>query len=99
MECRRATLRSSQSAAFLDYSAATRIEAAAGQVLAVLLGLMGLLYWNNLMLPLVAVFVCFAAAGESRWVAVRSMLRGIPFASRAETCGPCDTLSPRGAIP
>lgn len=61
-----------------------------------MLGLVGLLYWNNLLLVLVAMFVYFAAAGESRMVAVRSMLRGIPVRAAMRTR--FSMLSPRESL-
>jgi Zn-dependent protease len=58
----------------LPYTRATSIAAGVGQVLAVLMGIVGL--FTNWMLSLVALFVYFAARGETRQVWVRAMFRG-----------------------
>jgi Zn-dependent protease/CBS domain-containing protein len=59
----------------MGHTQATRIAAAIGQGFAVLLGFMGLL-GGNAVLILVAVFVFLAAAGESGYVQARDIARG-----------------------
>lgn len=61
-------------AMFLPYTRATNIAAACGQFMAVLFGVIG--FFTNWMLMLVAFFVYFAARGEARHVAMRSLVHG-----------------------
>jgi Zn-dependent protease/predicted transcriptional regulator len=60
----------------LDHVTATRVAVGAGQVIAVLFGLLGLL--ANPLLIFIAVFVWLAGAQEAGLVVVRSALGGIP---------------------
>ncbi len=60
-------------AMFLPYAKATNIAAACGQVMAVLLGIVG--FFTNWRLMLVAFFVYFAARGEAQHVQMRSLVR------------------------
>ena len=59
----------------LGFTRATRLAANIGQVLAVVLGLAGLLYGNPL-LALVAVFIFLAAGAEAGFVQARDLTRG-----------------------
>lgn len=58
----------------LPYPQATAIAAGVGQVLAILMGIIGL--FTNWMLSIVALFIYFAAQGETRQVLARAMFRG-----------------------
>lgn len=60
----------------LEYSRATAIAAIVGQVVAVLLGLFGLIN-GALFTIFIAVFIFMAARQEARLVKVRSLLRGV----------------------
>ena len=62
-------------AARLGYAKGTRVAAAVGQVLAVLLGLVGIV-WGNLILTLVAVFVYVTAGAEGGGARLRSASLG-----------------------
>ncbi len=59
----------------LDYGKATQIAASIGQTIAVLLGIIGLLY--NPLLILIAVFVWIGAAQESSMASLQSALGGV----------------------
>lgn len=61
-------------ASSMDYVRATRAAAMVGQVIAVLLGFLGL--FGNPVLILIAVFVFLAASGESGFVQARDLTRG-----------------------
>ena len=61
-----------------DYTSATNVAAAIGQVLAVLGGLVGL-WAGNPILILIAVFIFLAARGEATMVATQSALAGVPL--------------------
>lgn len=65
----------------LDYVRATQIAASVGQVLAVLLAVIGI-NGHNLLLPLVALFVFLAAGQESSMAQMRTAFAGVPV-SRA----------------
>lgn len=56
------------------FGRATQIAAAVGQIIAVVLGLVGL--FGNPMLVLVAIFVFLAASGEAGYVQARDLTRG-----------------------
>ena len=60
----------------LSYSKATRYAAVLGQSIAILFGIVGLLY--NPFLLLIAVFVWFGASQESKLSQVKSAISGIP---------------------
>jgi CBS domain-containing protein len=62
----------------LPYLQATRIAAAVGQGAALLLGVAGWLYFHNLMLAFVALFVFVAAAEERTLVQTRTSITGLP---------------------
>ena len=74
---------------------ATRLAARAGQVMAFLFGLWGLLAGNPLLL-LIAVFIFFAAGAESSDVALKAQTRGIPardaMITAFEALSPDDSL-------
>lgn len=78
-----------------DRVRATRLAAMAGQTLALVLGFLGLI-WGNPLLVLIAVFVFVAAAAESNDVAMRSAARGYlardAMITQFESLGPEDTL-------
>ena len=80
----------------LDYVRATQIAAVAGQVMAVLFGLLGLFIGNPFLL-LIAVFVFLGAREEARSVRVRSICEGVPvqyaMITRFRTLSPQDSLS------
>jgi Zn-dependent protease/CBS domain-containing protein len=66
-----------------DYVVATTIAARVGQVLAVVLGVLGLLAFNNPafgspMLVLIAAFVFFGAQSEAQMVRLVDSIRGVP---------------------
>lgn len=61
-----------------DYVRATTIAARVGQVLAVALGVLGLLTFGNPMLVLIAVFVFFGAQSEAQMVRLVDSIRGVP---------------------
>lgn len=61
----------------MEYARATSIAAYIGQAMAVLFGLVGL-FWPNLFLVLIAVFVWMGAAQEANVVRMKSALGGIP---------------------
>lgn len=61
----------------LDYVRATTIAAKVGQVMAVLFGLMGLI-WFNPFLVFIALFVWMGAAQEASSVRIQSAVSGIP---------------------
>lgn len=61
----------------LDYVRATNIAANVGQAMAVLFGLMGLI-WFNPFLVFIALFVWMGAAQEASSVRIRSAVSGIP---------------------
>jgi len=62
----------------MDYGRATTIAAGIGQFLAVAGGLLGLVWWNPILI-LIAVFVFMAARGEAEFVQTRLALEGIPL--------------------
>lgn len=78
-----------------EYVRATQLAAGIGQVLAVLLGLLGLLS-GNLLLILVAVFIGLAAAAEGSTVQMRAALGSLP-ASAAMITHFC-TLKPEDSV-
>lgn len=81
---------------FLDRVRATRVAAAAGQVVALLLGFAGLSSGNPV-LVLIAVFVFVAANAESQDVAMRAVTRRLQardaMITRYQALGPTDTLA------
>jgi len=60
--------------AFIGRDRATRVAVAVGQVLAVIIGIVGILA-GDFVLPLMALFVIFAAYGEGRAVRLEAALR------------------------
>lgn len=82
-------------AMLLDYGTATRVAAFIGQVLAVCIGVFGLLR-QEYMLPLLALFVFMGARGEAAMVRTRLALRGMPvrnaMLTRFRSLAPNDTL-------
>jgi Zn-dependent protease/predicted transcriptional regulator len=62
----------------LPYVRATRIASAVGQGVALLLGVAGLFYFNQWMLPFVALFIFLAAGEERALVQTRASLDGLP---------------------
>jgi Zn-dependent protease/CBS domain-containing protein len=60
----------------MGFTHATKIAAAIGQGVAIVLGFVGL-FWNP-MLIFIAIFVYLAAASEARMVALRAMSHGVP---------------------
>ena len=60
----------------LGHTRATELAAAVGQVVAFILGFVGL-FWNP-MLIFIAVFVYLAASAEAHMVALRAMAHGVP---------------------
>ena len=67
----------------LGHTRATEVAAAVGQVVAFLLGFVGL-FWNP-MLIFIAVFVYLAASAEAHMVAMRDMAHGIPVTNAMMT--------------
>jgi Zn-dependent protease len=65
-------------ALWLPYLRATRIASAVGQGVALLLGVAGLFYFNNVMLAFVALFIFLAAGEERALVQTRTSLTGLP---------------------
>lgn len=59
----------------MGYVAATRLAASVGQIMAIVLGFLGL--FGNPVLILVAVFVFLAASGEAGFVEARTLTRGL----------------------
>ncbi|MCE8511264.1 site-2 protease family protein [Ruegeria pomeroyi] len=80
----------------MDRVRATRIAAAAGQLVALLFGFAGL-SGGNPVLVLIAVFVFIAANAEAQDVAMRAVTRRLlardAMITRFETLGPADTLA------
>jgi Zn-dependent protease/predicted transcriptional regulator len=80
---------------FLEYTTATSIAATAGQAMAILFGLVGLL-WGHPLLLFIALFVFLGASAESHQVQVRSLLSNVAvedaMLSRFRTLHPEDTL-------
>lgn len=66
-----------------DYVRATRIAAKLGQGIALVLGLLGLLF--NPMLAFIALFVWIGAAGEAAGVEAKASLQGLPTYAAMET--------------
>lgn len=79
----------------VSYATATRVAATIGQGLAVLLGIIGLLVFNPL-LVLVAMFIGIGAAQENNFVQTRSALSRVPIlqamVTRFETLHPRERL-------
>src|SRR6516165_1225680 len=67
----------------LGFVRATEIAASIGQVVAFVLGFIGLLY--NPILIFIAIFVYLAAASEAHSVALRGMSRGVPVSTAMMT--------------
>ncbi len=85
----------------LGYTRATRVAASIGQAIAVLLGFLGLLGGNPL-LVLIALFVFLAAAGEAGYVQVRDLTRGLlatdAMITSFEPVGPLATVDDAAAL-
>lgn len=79
----------------MDRVRATRAAATTGQVLAVLLGFLGLSS-GNIVLALIAVFVFFAAGAESQEVAMRSIAR--KFRARDAMITSFEKLTPQDSL-
>jgi CBS domain-containing protein len=78
----------------MDYAGATKAAATIGQGFAVLFGIAGL--FTNPFLILIAVFIWFGAAGESKMTQTRSRLAGVPVERAMLT--QFDTLSPINSL-
>ena len=78
----------------LGYTRATEIAASIGQVLAFVLGFIGL--FGNPILIFIAIFVYLAAASEAQLVAMRAMSRDVPVSAAMIT--QFATLSPDAPI-
>lgn len=80
---------------FLEYTTATTIAATAGQAMAILFGMYGLLSHEPI-LVLIAVFVFLGASAESQQTQVRTLLSNVAvqdaMLSRFRTLRPDDTL-------
>jgi Zn-dependent protease/CBS domain-containing protein len=80
----------------MEYVRATTIAANVGQVMAVLMAIVGLFVWGNVLVLLVALFVYVGAQEEAHAVQVRSALKGIPvreaMVTRYRTLSEDDTL-------
>jgi stage IV sporulation protein FB len=61
----------------MDYARATNIAATIGQTLAFVGALCALVWWNNPMLMLVAIFVFFGAQSEAAQAQMRSVTNGL----------------------
>jgi Zn-dependent protease/CBS domain-containing protein len=78
---------------------ATDISATIGQVLAVVIGLGGLLVTRNPFYVLIGIFIFFGATGESQMVRQRETMRGVTVGDvmgtkrRTETVGPYNNLA------
>ena len=68
-------------AAVMDYTRATRIAAAMGQGVAVIMGIVAIVYAHQPFLLLVAVFVFLGAAGEAAAVQLRAAFQGLTTAT------------------
>jgi Zn-dependent protease/CBS domain-containing protein len=79
-----------------DYAAATARAAALGRAVALVLGLLGLFYFRQPTLVLVALFVWLSAAGEAGAVQESSALDGVPLErvmmTDVRTLAPSDSL-------
>ena len=62
----------------LNYSSATNVAARVGQVLAIVLGVAGFLFFGNPFLILIAAFVFFGAQSEAQMVRLADRIRGVP---------------------
>jgi Zn-dependent protease/CBS domain-containing protein len=67
----------------MGHTRATEVAAAVGQVVAFLLGFVGL-FWNP-MLIFIAIFVYLAASSEAHMVALRAMAHGVPVTNAMMT--------------
>lgn len=78
-----------------DYVLATRLATNVGQLLAILLGIVGL--FTNWFLVLVAMFVFFAGMQEEASVEIQALMNGVPvrnaMITEFHTLSPLDTLS------
>ncbi|WP_164101492.1 site-2 protease family protein [Candidatus Laterigemmans baculatus] len=82
-------------AMWLDYTTATAIAAGAGQIMAILFGLFGLLSGNPILI-FIALFVFLGASAETQQAQIRSLLGNVPveeaMLSRFRTLATSDTL-------
>jgi Zn-dependent protease/predicted transcriptional regulator len=79
----------------MEYTRATEIAAGIGQGMAILFGLLGIVYFNPILL-FIALFVYIGAQQEARQAMLRSVTQGIPvrraMLTRYFTLNPDDTL-------
>ena len=80
----------------IDYARATQIAASIGQGLALVLGMIGLLNHEYLVLILIAVFIYMGAESESLFVQMRYATMGLPVSSAMMTR--FDTLNHRATL-
>jgi len=79
----------------MDYMKATQMAASIGQALAIVLGIVGMLY--NPFLLFIAIFVYLGAGSEASMVETRRALQGVPvqyaMMTRFQTLSPADPLA------